>query len=102
MTLFFKNSTINDCLQCDAKNDSPPSLDDLVSLFETLDTKMNGKIAVKDVEIFLKNFEKFREESSHIGSGLGDALGFAAARTAAQSQQANAASLFIEEEKDER
>lgn len=73
MTLFFKDSTISDCLQGDVK-DEPPSLDQLVSLFETLDTKMNGKIAVKDVEIFLINFEKFREESSS-ARGFVNAMG---------------------------
>lgn len=84
MIVFFKDSTVHEWLQSDSREE-PPSLDQLVSLFETLDTKMNGKIAVKDVEIFLIIFKKFTETGSNDGFGRVDALGLAATRTAAQA-----------------
>ena len=62
---FFLKSAFNDLIDFEEKcgKDAIPSLDQIVGLFEQLDTHMNEYLTVKDMEIFLKNFLKFKLES---------------------------------------
>ena len=39
-----------------------PSIERLVSLFESLDTRMNGYLTPMDIRVFFENFDIFKQE----------------------------------------
>ena len=49
----------NSCLNL-ADLHTPPSIDQLVSLFESLDTNMKGFLTLRDVRVFMENFFIFK------------------------------------------